>query len=64
MALTEAERITRGRELKAIAAEIDGLADLVLSPEPEQLLQMVLPIAGLAERLRQFGIALGHDIAD
>ena len=64
MALTEVERLQRGLELKAIAAKVDALADLVLSPEPEQLLQVVLPIAGQAEALRQAGIALGYDIAD
>lgn len=64
MALDEGERIKRGLQLKEMAARADALADLILSPEPEGLLQLVLPIGILGTNLQKFAVDYGKDMVD
>lgn len=58
------ERIVRALELKALAAKLDMVADIVLSPEEEPMILVASHAGSVAGDVVRWAQDYAHDVSD
>ena len=62
--LSQSEQSKHGLKVKALAGNLDGIGDLILSPDPEAMQFIVGALREVAAGIEELAVKYGADVGD